>query len=262
MKRDWIFSSCEAIKYLWKGKTNLYIHSPFVYDFCINVRDLPPASEAMDVRRFFDDLARENMPVTWDHPLGGVSHSSMSKLIRRSSMSPPYGFLLNHLVKHYKAKRILELGTHLGVGSSYLYAGNQLDSLITLEGSARLTELAFSHFNRQGFSEIQQVNGLFEVILPNILRANSSFDLIFFDGHHDGDATYSYFLQCLPFRHSGSVFVFDDIHWSRDMHEAWKKICQHESVRISIDLYRMGIVFFREEKLRSEHFCLRYGWHF
>jgi predicted O-methyltransferase YrrM len=261
MKRDWLFSGLSALRYLWRGQSNLYIHSPFVFEFCNQVRDAPPSPAALKVRDFFQHKSRESVAMEWDHPSGKRIHTSRRILIQRSSLPPAYGFLLNNLVRHYGVKRILELGTHLGVGTSYLCAGNQLDRCISLEGSAVLTEQARNHFLQQGLQSVEVVTGLFHETLPGVISEQKPFDLIFFDGHHDGEATWQYFLQCLASSHPKTVFVFDDIYWSRDMQAAWKKIVHHEAVRLSIDLYRLGIVFFRQEQLQPEHFCLRYGWH-
>lgn len=261
MQRDWLFSGLSALHYLCKGQTNLYIHSPFVFDFCNQVRDAPPSDAAQQVDRFFQRLSRRAESFTWDHPMGGNRQSPVRQLIKQSSLPPAYGYLLNHLVQHYGVKRILELGTHLGVGTSYLCAGNQPECCITLEGSAVLSQHARDHFSQLNLPSTEVITGLFEKTLPDVLSENSAFDLVFFDGHHDGQATWNYFLQCLPHSHPNTIFIFDDIYWSRDMYRAWKMICAHEDVRLSIDLYRMGIIFFRKEKIQSEHFCLRYGWH-
>jgi hypothetical protein len=57
--------------------------------------------------------------------------------------------------------------------------------------------------------------------------------------------------------HQGSVAVFDDIHWSAEMESAWKEIIAGPLVKVSIDLYQAGIVFFRSE-LSKEDFVLRF----
>jgi hypothetical protein len=51
--------------------------------------------------------------------------------------------------------------------------------------------------------------------------------------------------------------VFDDIRWSDEMTLAWEKIKNHPKVNVTIDLYSMGVVFFRKEQ-EKEHFVLRF----
>jgi hypothetical protein len=56
--------------------------------------------------------------------------------------------------------------------------------------------------------------------------------------------------------HAGTVFVFDDIHWSREMEQAWKVIKDHPAVTLTIDLFFIGIVFIRPEQRSKEHFII------
>ena len=53
-----------------------------------------------------------------------------------------------------------------------------------------------------------------------------------------------------------SVWIFDDIHWSKDMEEAWEIIKNHPQVTVTIDTFQWGIVFFRKEQ-EKEHFVIR-----
>jgi hypothetical protein len=53
-----------------------------------------------------------------------------------------------------------------------------------------------------------------------------------------------------------TVWIFDDIHWSQEMEEAWKTIQQHPKVTVTIDTFQWGIVFFRVEQPK-EHFVIR-----
>jgi hypothetical protein len=55
-----------------------------------------------------------------------------------------------------------------------------------------------------------------------------------------------------------SVLIFDDIYWTADMTKAWEEIKTHPAVTLSIDLYKVGLIFFRKENKQKEHFCLKY----
>ncbi|MGM0934905.1 MAG: O-methyltransferase [Bacteroidota bacterium] len=83
-------------------------------------------------------------------------------------------------------------------------------------------------------------------------KQQTSFDLIYFDGHHTKEATLKYFKLLLPTAHNDSVFVFDDIHWSRGMEEAWEIIKKHPEVRVSIDTFHLGLIFFRKEQVKQD----------
>lgn len=81
-------------------------------------------------------------------------------------------------------------------------------------------------------------------------------NLVYFDGNHQKEATLIYFGMLLPLAHNDSVFIFDDIHWSKGMEEAWEEIKAHPRVRVTIDSFFWGIVFFRQEQ-EKEHFTIR-----
>jgi hypothetical protein len=81
-------------------------------------------------------------------------------------------------------------------------------------------------------------------------------DFAFFDGNHRYEPTLRYFELCLAHRTDNSVFVFDDIHWSEEMERAWEAIKAHPDVTITVDLFYIGLVFFRKGRPK-QHFWLR-----
>ena len=83
-----------------------------------------------------------------------------------------------------------------------------------------------------------------------------NYNLIYFDGNHSKEATLAYFEQLLPTINNETLWIFDDIHWSSAMEEAWEQIKEHPKVRVTIDTFQWGLVFFREEQAK-EHFTIR-----
>ena len=81
--------------------------------------------------------------------------------------------------------------------------------------------------------------------------------MVFFDGNHTYDHTLEYFEMCIPKTTNESIFIFDDIHWSAEMERLWDRIIRDERVVVSIDLFQLGLVFFRKE-LSKQHFVIRY----
>ena len=81
------------------------------------------------------------------------------------------------------------------------------------------------------------LNGNFDDILPGLLLDTPGVDLGFVDGNHRLQPTINYFQQFLSQSHNNTILVFDDIHWSREMEEAWLTIKQHPQVRCTIDIF-------------------------
>ncbi|RYF62388.1 MAG: SAM-dependent methyltransferase, partial [Cytophagaceae bacterium] len=91
---------------------------------------------------------------------------------------------------------------------------------------------------------------------PQIASLNPV-DFVFFDANHRYEPTVRYFEICLTNIHNDTVFVFDDIHWSDEMEQAWAYIKVHPSVSVTVDLFWVGLVFFRREQPKQD-FILRF----
>jgi len=88
--------------------------------------------------------------------------------------------------------------------------------------------------------------------LEQIHQKKEKFDLVYFDGNHQKEATLKYFKTLLSSAHNDSVFIFDDIHWSKEMQEAWREIIAHPEVQVSIDTFQWGLIFFRKEQVKQD----------
>lgn len=101
-------------------------------------------------------------------------------------------------------------------------------------------------------------NARFEDFLSSEEIAGKKFDLIYLDGNHTYEATINYFKTLLSHVHDSSVMIFDDIYWSEGMTKAWEEIKAHPAVTVTIDLFKLGLVFFRKENKEKEDFMLRF----
>jgi predicted O-methyltransferase YrrM len=88
------------------------------------------------------------------------------------------------------------------------------------------------------------------------LASISKVDIAFLDGNHRYDPTIKYFNWIKEKSHDHTIIIIDDIHWSKEMNLAWQTIKQDESVSITIDLFELGLVFFKKD-IHKQHFVLR-----
>jgi predicted O-methyltransferase YrrM len=182
----------------------------------------------------------------------------VKQLAQTALKSKKYARLLYRLVKHYQPQTIIELGTSLGITSSYLSAANPRARVISIEGSASVAETAQENFQQLGLRNIELINGNFDDILPDLLKNLDQIDVGYVDGNHRYEPTIRYFLQFLHKSHNDTILIFDDIHWSAEMERAWEEIKAHPSVRYTIDLFFLGFAFFREEFKVKQNFTIRY----
>ena len=83
--------------------------------------------------------------------------------------------------------------------------------------------------------------------MPEMIRATKNKTLVYIDGDHTYEAATRYFEKLLPLAKDHNVFVFDDIYWSEDMTRAWNEISAHPAVRLSIDTFYSGYLFFQKD---------------
>jgi len=179
----------------------------------------------------------------------------ISQLAATAGISNKRGELLFKTLNYFKPKTILEIGTSLGIATTYMAGFTDETKVSTLEGCPEIAGVAKQYFDEFSFNNIEILVGEFGETLPKVLK-NKKFDFIYFDGNHQKEPTIAYFEQCLEAAHEDSVFIFDDIHWTNSMEEAWEFIKNHKSVTISIDTFKWGILFFRKGQMK-EHFTLR-----
>ena len=250
-------------KHRFKSGNEHSIHSPYLFEFYNDVIcDESPFYIYKDIESIRAKLLLTDMEIVIDdHGAGSKVNSSNKRKIKdiakNTLKAPKYGQLLFRLVNHFNPKTILELGTSLGISTLYLAAPSKKTKIITVEGCPNTTKVAQINFNKIGFKNIELVNDTFDIFLPKYLAKTTSLDFVFFDGNHQKEATINYFNWCVEKANNENIFVFDDIHWSRGMTEAWEVIKKHPKVTSTIDLFFVGIVFFNKD-LSKENFVLKF----
>ena len=109
-----------------------------------------------------------------------------------------------------------------------------------------------------GLTNISLIEGNFDEQLPKWLVYHKKVDFAFIDGNHLYKPTVAYFEALLEVVEDHSILVFDDIHWSEEMEQAWSEISGHKAVTLSIDLFFIGIVFFRKEFAQKQQVSVRF----
>lgn len=266
-----LFPLKSYINFLLKSQNQHGLHSPFVYELVTRCfYDTSEHSEYAQIKEFRNDLLRNKEIIeVEDFGAGSRVFNSNQRpvhaIAKNAGITLFRARLLARIVNYLKVKNALELGTSLGIASAAI-AANRLTNLITIEGCKETAAIAQQQFDKFEFDNIDlridkienvisDLTGIFRIATSE-QKTSEKFDLIYFDGNHQKQATLEYFQKLLPLAHNDSVFIFDDIHWSAEMQEAWKEIKEHPQVRVSIDTYQWGLVFFRSEQVK-EHFTIR-----
>lgn len=254
------FAATRFVRYRLTAKTAHGVHSPFVFELLNNViSDRTPFYAFRPIESIRSKiLLDESVLEVTDLGTGagkGNRRRKISDIALRYLLPAKYGQLLFRIVNRFRPETILELGTSLGISGLYLATPNPSSRLFTVEGCPQTAAVAAANFKRMKAENIEQRIGEFSGILPDLLPVLKKVDLAYIDGNHQYQPTLDYFHQLLPYCQENTVLIFDDIHWSRGMEKAWEEIKKHPDVRLTIDLYKMGLVFFRQEAV-PQHFTL------
>lgn len=251
------------IKFLLKSSNQHGIHSPFVYDFitkCLYKKNLIELEKVKFLKKYKIALNNNDNIISITDFGAGSKHFNSNKrkistIAKRAGISNKRGLLLLKITQYFNTEKILEIGTSLGIATASFSIANTNANITTLEGCPETAKIAEKQFETFGLKNIHLEVGNFNKTLNTALQ-NKKYDLIYFDGNHNKESTINYFKQCLSAINNDSVFIFDDIYWSKGMEEAWNYIKNHKKVTLSIDTYQWGIVFFRKEQAK-EHFTIR-----
>lgn len=238
------------------------VHSPFVFDFVQHVLN--------DDRTFYAYQSIENLQKILIHDTSILTlekynvvtgdcvtgQKSISDIIKSSLMSLKYRQLLFRIIDHYSPEYLLELGTSLGITSAYMAMANPSSILTTLENSSSVAFLAKENFQKLGVKNIRVIEGNIDRSLSGWLEKQPKIDFAFIaEGYV---STHHYFKQILPQTHEYSILILNHIHRSHEMEKAWNEIKLHPSVTLSIDLFAIGLIFFRKEFKVKQHLAIRF----
>lgn len=250
------------LTFLWHSKNEHGVHSPFVFDLVTKCfYDKKNYTEYSVLKEYRNSLLQnKNTIKVTDFGAGSRVFKSNTRAInqiaKNAGISSKRAEVLFRLVRYFQPENILEIGTSLGLATAALSLGNKNAKISTLEGCPNTIAIAKNQFQLQNLKNIECVNTKFEDYLKSFDFRLSTFELVYFDGNHSKKATLAYFELLLPTISNDSVWIFDDIHWSAAMEEAWSIIKNNPKVKVTIDTFQWGIVFFREEQ-EKEHFVIR-----
>ncbi|GAA4437714.1 class I SAM-dependent methyltransferase [Ravibacter arvi] len=253
------------LKYFFRAGNEHSIHSPFVYELYRDVIRNRSGS-----RTGFDDLELLRKQLRRNHTeievldLGAGSRIDksnkrrISQIAKNAEKPVRFGELFYRLAGHFAPRTVVELGTSLGLTTLYFSKAIPGGHILTFEGCPATSAIASENFKAAGAKNIEIVTGNIDETLPHVVKnIGANLDMVYFDANHRYEPTVRYFQTCLPQAGNESVFIFDDIYWSEEMTAAWDEIKKHPAVTVTLDLFWIGLVFFRKEQAK-EDFVLRF----
>ncbi len=242
------------LQYRKNAKNRFKIHSPFVYGFLENVfRDEQKHEDFKLLDAIYDEQKHSDRlieTIDFGAKASGKEYKEyvikLGDLVRKRSHPLKHLHIFYNLSRYVKPVNMLEFGTAAGMSTLYLKKPLPESKMVTMEGCATLASVAQENFEKAGLKNVEVIPGNFDVVLNDVLKKFDRLDFVFFDGNHRKEPTLDYFNRCMEKVHPGTVFLFDDIHWSKGMEEAWETIKADERVSVTMDVFWSGLVFFRK----------------
>jgi predicted O-methyltransferase YrrM len=247
------------LTYLFNRVNAHGIHSPFVFKFYNEVILKAKRASQTKVEIIRRTLIRSKEVITVND-LGAGSRKtskpqrSVSKIAKHAGMSKKQGQLIARIIDFYGFKKGLEIGTSTGIGAAYMASSTNYSG-ISIEGCEATARIAQKNLAQAGFSNIEVKVGEFSEVLDSLPA--EKFDFIYIDGNHRKLPTLDYFEYALNHSTENAFIVFDDIHWSDEMEDAWEIIRQDERINLSMDLFKLGIISKRSGQ-RKQHFIVKF----
>lgn len=238
------------------------VHSPFVYDLIEKVFRKKHWENKAAIKNLRKQLLKNHTEIEVED-LGAGSRvdnnrrRKVSKIAKVSATPFQKSAMLQRLVDFMNYKTILELGTNLGLTTAVLASAKANPKIVSIEGAPELAAIAVKNLEKLNL-KAEIIVGSFEDTLDLALGRFEKLDMAYIDGNHRKDATLEYCNAVIDKMHNDSVLIIGDIHWSEGMEEAWKLIKVKPEVRVTIDLFDMGLVFFRKE-MTPEHYTIYYS---
>ena len=248
-------------QFLRASKNQHAIHSPFLYDFvtkCLYAKIPNSFSKQLRDQRKPILKSKGSIQMT-DFGQGSqrfkTSNRQVPDIAKKAGMAWHQSKLMHKIINYFNVKNTLELGTSVGLGSLAMAINQPQNKIDTVEACPNTSAFARQYFKSQKLRNINLFNTDFQSFL-NQLPSEKTYDLIYLDGHHQKEATLQYFYQLKKHIHEDSLIILDDIYWSQGMQEAWQTILEDEDVKVGLDLYFWGILFFKPE-LSKQNFKIR-----
>lgn len=245
--RELLFSINAFLKY-WLQKEDRYSQqSPFVFQIYTRLLHFLKENKTGDPeienlrKEFLENRTKINVV-----DLGAGSKKvplptrSISEITRYSTSGIKYSQLYQFFCGATPAENVIELGTCVGISTRYL-SKSTMGKLYSFEGSEEIQKIARQ---KPGLEKTEFILGPIEERLPEVLNKTPQVDFALIDANHTYRGTVQSFYALLSKVHSKSIMAIGDIHWTPEMEKAWEEIKSCPQVKLTLDFFECGIVFF------------------
>jgi predicted O-methyltransferase YrrM len=207
------------------------VHSPFVFDLITTVIE--------ERRRYYcyEQLSPVRLQIR-QIPHKVTVHSramSVRSAFRKYCFTEQEDKLLFRLANRFQPKTMYVEGSGFGLTPLYLTAYSTDSICLVVESEPSVFTIAQEYIKKYATASV--------VLHDNFDALQDMFDFIVL-GDSFKPLTIQSFEHIIPYINDTGIIVIAGINSSPDNRNTWHQICVHPKVTVTIDLVRLGIVFF------------------
>jgi len=235
------------LQFYFKASTKYQVHSPFVYDFVENVLE--------DKRQyyFFKTIEQYRKLISNDsQKIGGKEEKLVGTLAKLKGINKTTGQFLFRLVHHYKPTSALLIGAFPGIATLYQSTPSYKMQVDALESDTAIAPSLQHYFKEIGAKNIQLQFGEIDFLAKTFVQRPSKLPYIYLKELPSREIVEGLLKKCTE----DACLVLEDPYADDQRITFWNWLKENELVTLTIDTYRLGLVFFRKEQKEKAHFKL------
>lgn len=231
------------------------IHSPFLFHLITTVvedkRKLPEYEFIKGLKKNAFELLHNYSDPSFSMVYNqfNLAPSNPHQLYKKVELPFRYGKVVFRLIREFKPSVIVNYGPTFGINLALMAMAND-NSIIYQE----INDSAYETFSKQLLKDSAILNIYFfhedpiSTVVPEFINVNYPYN---------PGKSRSIVQKILEVHGADDVLIISGIHESVEMEVSWQEVIDSESVHVSLDLFEIGIVLFREG-LQKENFIHRF----
>ncbi len=254
---DYFSSIRRFLNFYYRAQTVYQLHSPRLYSLWRSMQNVEAKDSFTRIEEWREHLIEsEDVIERVDFGVGskvGTALTTVGKIARTSLSTQRQCRRLAGLIEFLQPAGMIELGSNLGISTAYMALAAPHAKFVSIEGDPELHQIAKKTLTHCDAEQVVLRLGTFESELSGAIEDIGTVDFAFIDGNHRYEPTLNYFESIKAAASQRALLVFDDIHWSGEMEEAWECIISDASVSASLDFFDMGIVLLSDTFHTAQH---------
>ena len=251
------FRTISRIVYLKKARHRRGhgIHSPFLFHLITTVLENKRSQPEYKILKDLKNKALNFLSEFSDQSLSTVYHqfnlpsSNPRRLYRKVELPIRYGKVVFRLIREFKPSSVINYGPTFGANLTLLALANNDRPVFQLSDDPAFELVSKKMLNDSAITNVSFSNENSAQLI------DSEFIIINSSTNHD--QTRNLIQKRLSIHGDDDVLIIRGIHESKEMAVIWKELIASENVRVSLDLFEIGIALFRKG-LQKENFIQRF----